>query len=523
MSLAPPELTEAVPAALQESVSLYWQDWCQSCESQNLSPDIPLQLSSVGRIWACSEFAARLCTRKPHLLKSLPDSGLESDFDLSDYKTRIKVAIDKAADNDEAVMEVLRLQRQKEMLRIAWRDLDNIAPLKQVLAELSDFAEAMVSVTLDYLHGKVAEIFGTPMNEAGEMQSLLVLGMGKLGGHELNFSSDIDLIFFYPEEGETVGGRRLTNHEFFLRLARNLVKFLNETSKEGFVFRVDTRLRPYGDSGPLVMSFSAAEQYYQSQGRDWERYAMIKARALAGARADIDYLEAMLRPFIFRRYLDFSAFESIREMKAMIEAQVQRKGIQDNVKLGRGGIREVEFIGQTFQLLRGGHDTGLQIRGIMSVLDLLKEMKLLEAEEIENLQQAYVFLRRLENRIQMDRDLQVHDLPVDDAGRQRLALAMNESDWAALLPEIELHRNNVHAVFRHIISREESDDAAVEDDALVLKSYWVNASDSEVLRHWCVTKGFSDADEVLHQLALFKNDGHIRNLSEQASQRLEIA
>ncbi|MES0327600.1 MAG: bifunctional [glutamate--ammonia ligase]-adenylyl-L-tyrosine phosphorylase/[glutamate--ammonia-ligase] adenylyltransferase [Gammaproteobacteria bacterium] len=520
MSSLPTELTEILPHELQESVSLYWQDWCKSCETQDLSNDSPIALSRVGRIWACSEFVARLCTRKPYLLKSLLDQGLASDLDLSDYKARIKDTIAEATDSDEAVMEALRLQRQKEMLRIAWRDLDDIAPLEQILAELSDFAEAMVSVTLDYLHGKAVAVMGTPMSEAGEPQFMLVLGMGKLGGRELNFSSDIDLIFMYPEEGETQGGRRLSNHEFFLRLGRNLVKFLNETTKDGFVFRVDTRLRPYGESGPLVMGFGAVEQYYQSQGRDWERYAMIKARALAGNPVDIEYLESMLRPFIFRRYLDFSAFESIREMKAMIEAEVHRKGIQDNVKLGRGGIREIEFIGQTFQLLRGGHDAALQIRGIMDVLNLLEEMKLLECEEVERLQQAYVFLRRLENRIQMDRDMQAHNLPVDDIGRQRLALAMNEPDWQTLLPKIDTHRNNVDAVFQSIISREEGGDAVVEDSELALKSYWVNVSNHDELLHWFTENNFSDAEEALKILDRFRGDAHIRGLSESASQRL---
>ena len=520
MSSIPAELIETLSPALQESVSLYWQDWCKSCETQDLSNDSPIALSRVGRIWACSEFVARLCTRKPHLLKSLLDQGLESDLDLSDYKARINDAIAEATDSDEAVMEALRLQRQKEMLRIAWRDLDDIAPLEQILAELSDFAEAMVSVTLDYLHDKAVEVMGTPMSEAGEPQFMLVLGMGKLGGRELNFSSDIDLIFMYPEEGETQGGRRLSNHEFFLRLGRNLVKFLNETTKDGFVFRVDTRLRPYGESGPLVMGFGAVEQYYQSQGRDWERYAMIKARALAGNPVDIEYLESMLRPFIFRRYLDFSAFESIREMKAMIEAEVRRKGIQDNVKLGRGGIREIEFIGQTFQLLRGGHDVALQIRGIMDVLNLLKVVKLLESEEVERLQQAYAFLRRLENRSQMDRDMQAHNLPVDDIARQKLALAMNEPDWQTLLPKIDTHRNNVHAVFQSIISREEGGDAVVEDSELALKSYWMNVSNHDELLQWFTENNFSDAGEALKLLDRFRGDAHIRGLSESASQRL---
>ena len=519
MPSIPAELTENLPPVLQEPVCLYWQDWCQACESQGSSNEIPIELARVGRIWACSEFVARLCTRKPHLLKSLPGLGLESDFGFSDYQSRISAAIE-GIEGDDAVMEALRLQRQKEMLRIAWRDLDNMASLEQVLAELSDFAEAMVSVTLDYLHARAVEIMGTPMSVAGEPQAMLVLGMGKLGGHELNFSSDIDLIFMYHEEGETQGGRRLSNHEFFLRLARSLVRFLNETTKDGFVFRVDTRLRPYGESGPLVMSFAAAEQYYQSQGREWERYAMIKARALAGRQVDITYLEAMLRPFVFRRYLDFSAFESIREMKAMIEAEVHRKGIQDNIKIGCGGIREIEFIGQTFQLLRGGHDVALQVRGIMAVLNLLGGMNLLGREEVEQLLQAYHFLRRLENRIQMDRDRQVHNLPVDEVARQRLALAMDEPDWAGLAPKIEQHRNNVHAVFQNIIAHEQDESVKADGDVPVLASYWANVSGREDLLHWFVDHHFSDAEAALERLELFRRDAHIRALSEPATQRL---
>ena len=520
MSSVPAELIESLPPVLRDGVSLYWQDWHESCESQNLSTDTPIPLSLVGRVWACSEFVARLCTRKPKLLKSLLDQGLDSDLHLSDYQTRIKAAIAEAADNDEAVMAALRVQRQKEMLRIAWRDLDDITSLEQILAELSDFAEAMVAETLNYLHHQAVEVMGTPLSAAGEPQFMLVLGMGKLGGRELNFSSDIDLIFVYPEEGETRGGRRLSNYEFFLRLARKLVKFLNETTPEGFVFRVDTRLRPYGESGPLVMGFAAIEQYYQSQGRDWERYAMIKARALAGEQRDIDELEAMLRPFIFRRYLDFSMFESIREMKAMIEAEVCRKGIADNIKLGRGGIREIEFIGQTFQLLRGGHDSALQIRGIMPVLAQLAAMKLLASDEVAQLQQAYHFLRRLENRIQMYQDRQAHDLPVDEVARQRLALAMNEVSWPALAEKITAQREQVHAVFQTIISREEGAAPLADDCALALKAFWATSANAEQLLNWLAQHNFSAAEAALQTLAAFHSDARIRHLSEAAAQRL---
>ncbi|MDA3870296.1 MAG: bifunctional [glutamate--ammonia ligase]-adenylyl-L-tyrosine phosphorylase/[glutamate--ammonia-ligase] adenylyltransferase [Gammaproteobacteria bacterium] len=521
MSSIPSELIDTLPPALRDSVSLYWQHWCQACAAQDLSTDLPVALAVVGRVWACSDFVARLSARKPAMLKALLEQGPDSDFELADFRTRIQAALAAAPDNEAAVMAALRVQRQREMLRIAWRDLNELAPLEQILHELSDFAEAMVSETLNYLHHQAVEVMGTPMSEAGEPQFMLVLGMGKLGGRELNFSSDIDLIFVYPEEGETQGGRRpLSNHEFFLRLAGKLVKFLNETTQDGFVFRVDTRLRPNGESGPLAMGFGAVENYYQSQGRDWERYAMIKARALTGRQSDIDELENTLRPFIYRRYLDFSTFESIREMKGMIESEVRRKGIADNVKLGRGGIREIEFIGQTFQLLRGGRDTALQKRGIMPVLNLLVEMKLLESHEVAQLQQAYHFLRRLENRIQMYKDMQAHNLPVDEVARQRLALAMNEESWQALAPKIEAHRDNVHTVFQAIISREEDEPSVVEDQMLALKAYWANIADAEELLHWLENNNFSDADAVLKKLKAFRKDARIRSLSEQAVQRL---
>ena len=519
MSSTPSELTETLPQVLQKTVDLYWQEWQQSCKSTSVDLSLPVHLSRVGKVWASSEFVARLCTRKPFLLKDLLAQDLSVVSTLSDYKTRIQEAISNTDDSDDNLMKVLRVQRQKEMLRIAWRDLEELATVDQVLCELSDFAQAMVSVTLDHLYNKAIQMMGTPMSEDAVPQTMLVLGMGKLGGHELNFSSDIDLIFAYGEEGNTEGGRHLTNHEFFIRLARQLVKVLNETTQEGFVFRVDTRLRPYGESGPLVMSFAAMEQYYQSQGRDWERYAMIKARAIAGNQSDIATLESLLRPFVYRRYLDFSAFESIREMKLMIEAEVKRKGIQDNVKLGRGGIREIEFIGQTFQLLRGGHDVKLQARSIMQVLSLLAEMNLLTSDEVNRLKQAYHFLRRLENRIQMDRDMQTHNLPVDEMGRQKLSLAMGFEQWPELAVQIAKHRDNVHAIFQSIVSNE-SEGAESNELPVALKVYWAKASASDDLMKWLELQGFSDPSEVLRQLDGFRKHASVKSLSETASQRL---
>jgi glutamate-ammonia-ligase adenylyltransferase len=518
MSITPPELTDSLPQSLKDLLELYWQDWSESCESAGIDP-LSIPLSRVGKVWACSEFVARLCIRKPALLIELLGQKLELSLSLSDYKSHVLTAIAEAGDSDDDLMQALRVLRQKEMLRIAWCDLERLVALDQTLHELSDFAEAMVSATLEHLHEKAVEIMGVPMSEEGEPQTMLVLAMGKLGGRELNFSSDIDLIFTYAEEGNTEGGRRLTNHEFFIRQAQKFIKILNKTTQEGFVFRVDTRLRPYGESGPLVLGFVAMEQYYQLQGRDWERYAMIKARTITGKQQDRKQLEAMLRPFVYRRYLDYSAFESIREMKLMIESEVKRKGFQDNIKLGRGGIREIEFIGQTFQLLRGGHDVKLQTRGIMDVLSLLGEMNLLEADEVERLQQAYHFHRRLENRIQMERDMQLHNLPVDDISRQKLSLAMGCDTWDELNRIVEQYRENVHEIFQSIVSHD-SESEHDDDNVHGLREYWSDSSDNNDLSQWFEGGDFENPSEVLKIFDAFKSGMNIRTLSEGASQKL---
>ena len=453
MSSTPDPLLSLVPEALHKTVSHYWQDWSSACENPDRIP--PTELPVTGKIWACSEFVARLCIRRPELLDGLFDEGVEPDRSAVDYQRLVAHAIDSAEPTDEGLMHALRRLRQREMVRITWRDLAGLAGVEQVLHELSDFAEAMIVQTLDHLYRQTTETLGTPVNAEGDPQQMLVLAMGKLGGRELNFSSDIDLIFTYAEEGGTIGGRRLSNHEFFVRLGRKLVRALDEITQDGFVYRVDTRLRPNGESGPLAMNFNAMEQYYQLQGRDWERYAMIKAKIVGGTEDDRRYLASMLRPFTYRRYLDFGAFESIREMKGMIEAEMRRKSMQRNIKLGRGGIREIEFIGQTFQLIRGGPVPELQVRSILRVLSLLVDLGYLEQQESEDLRQSYLFLRKLENRLQMERDQQTQVLPTDELSKERIRLGMGFDSWDALMQTLDRHRESVSRIFDSVIASEE--------------------------------------------------------------------
>ncbi len=279
----------------------------------------------------------------------------------------------------------------------------------------------------------------------------MILAMGKLGGGELNFSSDIDLILLYPEDGETDGTRAIDNAEFFLRLGQKIVQLLATPTVEGFVYRVDLRLRPFGDSGRVALSFGAFEHYLQEHGRDWERYAYVKARPLTAIEHYAALYDEVLRPFVYRRYLDYSVFEALREMKGMISREVERRELQDNVKLGPGGIREIEFIVQSFQLMRGGSDRRLQSRELRTVLPLLVGQRFLRREAVAELDAAYRYLRVVENRLQQWNDEQTHQLPEDEIGRARLALAMGASDWDALSAELAAHRQRVAQHFAQTV------------------------------------------------------------------------
>ncbi len=330
-----------LPEPLRHLVSQSWESFNAAASAARATRPAGPMLEQLSAVWAGSEFVARACIREPALLADLLFSGdLAASFAPGEYAARLDRQVADAAD-ETGLAVALRRFRRREMMRIAWRDLAGLAGLEETLGDLSELAEAAVSAALDRLHRWQCQRFGAPRDAEGQPQRLVVLGMGKLGGRELNFSSDIDLIFAYPSQGQTHGGKVISNEEFFRRLGQRLIKTLSEPTAEGFVFRVDMRLRPFGDSGPLAISFAAFEDYYQNHGRDWERYAMIKARCIAGDREAGERLLEELRPFVYRRYLDYGAFEALRGMKALIAQEVERKGMQRNIKLGPGGIREV--------------------------------------------------------------------------------------------------------------------------------------------------------------------------------------
>lgn len=331
--------------------------------------------------------------------------------------------------DEKSARRWLREYRAQFMLRIAWLELSGQMEVTQSIQYLSEFAQLAINVSLQWLIRHNQPLYGTPANEQGQVQNLHVLAMGKLGGGELNFSSDIDLIFCYREQGYTKGGRReLPNQQYFIRLGQQLISFLSHPEMSGFVFRVDMRLRPFGEAGPLAVSYSALEDYYQNHGRDWERYAMVKARCINDTAAN-NQLKQLLRPFVFRRYIDFSVVDALRRMKSLILSEVHRKQRWGDLKLGRGGIREIEFIVQAQQLIWGGRVPALQQANLLKSLEQLRHENIISSEHYKILKDSYLFLRRIENYLQEFDDQQTQLLPQDGLNQARLAWVMGESDW----------------------------------------------------------------------------------------------
>ncbi|WP_455915800.1 bifunctional [glutamate--ammonia ligase]-adenylyl-L-tyrosine phosphorylase/[glutamate--ammonia-ligase] adenylyltransferase [Pantoea agglomerans] len=433
-----PSLTQTLPPLL-------------AAQAQQLSPTWGELSAGQQGVLAFSDFVQDNLARHPDWRQSLQEQAPAPD-EWRHYPAWLAEKLAGVAD-ENALMRELRLFRRQMLTRIAWMQTLATSSTQDSLKQLSELAETLIVAARDWLWLACCREFGTPVNAAGEPQPLLILGMGKLGGGELNFSSDIDLIFTWPENGTTTGGRReLDNAQFFTRLGQRLIKVLDQPTVDGFVYRVDMRLRPFGDSGPLVLSFAALEDYYQEQGRDWERYAMVKARLMGGTDDRWSQeLQQMLRPFIYRRYIDFSVIQSLRNMKSMIAREVRRRGLTDNIKLGAGGIRETEFIVQVFQLIRGGRERSLQLRALLPTLQAIGELNLLPGEQVGQLSEAYLYLRRLENLLQSINDEQTQTLPADALNRERLAWAMGVENWAALTRQLEGHMAAVRAIFDDLI------------------------------------------------------------------------
>ncbi|MBT9567158.1 MAG: bifunctional [glutamate--ammonia ligase]-adenylyl-L-tyrosine phosphorylase/[glutamate--ammonia-ligase] adenylyltransferase [Thiobacillus sp.] len=467
---------------------------------------------SLARVARCSRFGQRLIAAQPQLAEAA-EAALGKPYSREAMQTFLATP---PIGDEGTLNRRLRQLRQRVWLITTARDLAGDADLAEVTRAYSTLAEVSIARALDFHHAELAARHGEPRDEHGHPQQLVVVGMGKLGGRELNVSSDIDLIYLYPEEGNTASDdtaatiRPLTNHEFFIRLGRKLAASISENTADGYVFRVDLRLRPWGDSGPFAMGFAMLEDYLVAQGRPWERYAWIKARALTGTHHDD--LAEIVRPFVFRKYLDFGAFASIRDLHAQIRREVARREMAHDIKLGPGGIREIEFTAQVFQLIRGGQIPALQQRPTLTVLHALVEHDLMMPDARDELADAYDFLRRLEHRIQYLDDAQTQLLPDDADSRTMLADAMNVPDYAALLDQLDAHRTRVTRHFDQMFAAPQTDQNSHPLTEVC------NGGDDETVSRLLTDAGYDDPARVIRTLDALRD--HAARLAESTQLRL---
>lgn len=526
-----------LPTPVATILERYWQRLLEKEEAQPDSPTLsalataePGFAQQLVRVWSASDYAATLCIQNPALLIDLKASGELERAGKSDFHAELAAWLaclrDIApAEQDATLKRLLRQYQQRQMLRIIWRDVCALADVKEICADISSLADAQLDNALQVLHHWCAQQWGEPLGaRSGQPQRMVVIGMGKLGAHELNLSSDIDLIFAFPEGGEThrEEGEPLVNQQFFTRLGQRLIDALDTVTSDGFVYRVDMRLRPYGSEGALVCSFDAMENYYQNQGRDWERYALIKGRIVAGDLAQGQELLQRLRPFVYRRYLDFSAFEALRSMKMQINKQVRRKGLGQDIKLGPGGIREVEFIVQALQLVHGGRDKRLQEASLYKAMDVLADNHYLPTQSVAELRDAYAFLRALEHKLQGLANKQTQILVTDAIDQQRVALAMDFVDWQAMLATLDQHRARVRLHFSEVIHAQEEDTPA----ALALEdsdwgSLWREEMSRSAAEAFLTEHGFEAPALSATRLEEFRREKTFLMLPAESRQRFE--
>ncbi len=521
MSNSPFPAIDSVPELLRPSLRQAFDLLSSHALALDILQRAPaVVVDSVATVWASSEFVGLSCARDPALLESLIQSNDLTSRRTSDTGVAAAFAALDMTSDEAAFMGALRRLRRRELVRVAWRDLAGWAETAETLIDLSDAADAAIRAAQRFAMAQLATRYGVPRSPEGVAGELTILAMGKLGGHELNFSSDIDLVFLFPEHGDTDGRRSIANEEYFTRLGQLIIRLLDAPTADGFVYRVDLRLRPFGDSGPLVASLGAFEDYLEKHGRDWERYAYVKARAVTGEALFANAYRNLLRPFVYRRYLDYRVFEALRQMKELIAREVERRELEHNVKLGPGGIREIEFITQAFQLLRGGSDRRLQSQSLLEVLPQLAGDKLLPEAVVAELLAAYHYLRRVENHLQMFADEQLHELPRDDAGRLRLAYSLGHRSWPAFLAELEAERATVSRHFREIIVAP-ADAREANGSLPVWAAFWAAGHDDRALIESGALAQFQAPEELLRRLCALRDGLAFKGVDETGRRRLE--
>jgi glutamate-ammonia-ligase adenylyltransferase len=417
-----------------------------------------------------------------------------------------------------SMFEPLRCFRHRAFLRLMLRELGGFADTLETMRSWSDCADALILYGLTLCEHALSQQYGDPVDESNQKTAFSVLAMGKLGGRELNYSSDIDLIFIYTKAGFTNGAESISNQEYYSKMAQLLIQLFEKRTADGFVFRVDLRLRPNGESGALVSSLAAIETYYQEQGRDWERYAMVKARVVGASENPPEWFGRLITPFVYRKYIDFSVIESLRSMKALIEREIVRNPMLDDIKRGMGGIREIEFILQNIQLIRGGRIVKLRCQGAIETLKVLEEEQLLPKTAV--LKAAYLFFRKLENALQGQNDQQTHTLPKDALRQAQIALAMKYTHWEDLLAKLQRYQRVVRRIFHSMLGTDESPDknALITNQML---SLWQGHIESTMAAHLLESFGYSNPARCYQLLHAFRHSPRCRRLPQAARMRLD--
>ncbi len=456
----------------------------------------------------CSPFVSRMLAKDAQLLSYLLNN-LHQSYQTAAMQTALEA---QNIFDEQSLKQQLRRLRQQVLVRMIVRDLNGLADFHEVVQTTSALAEVTLQQAIAFHTAQLSKQYGTPKGQQGEPQSLIVVGMGKLGGAELNVSSDIDLIFAYEQEGETDGAQVISNQEFFTKLGKKVIAALDDVTEDGFVFRVDMRLRPFGSEGALVSCLDALEDYYQNYGREWERYAWIKGRVVAGPS---QALGDVLKPFVFRKYLDFNAYASMRDLKVQIQRDVMQRGLEDNIKLGRGGIREVEFVAQVFQLIRGGQDTELQVKPTLQVLQLLAQKRMLPPEAVAQLTEGYIYLRNVEHRLMYIDDQQTQDLPKSEESKQRLLMMMGLDSWGEFLAQLNHHRAIIQAHFDATFS--DAGHQALEQETAI----WQGTIEQVGALDYLNSLGYLDASETYQRLQALHQSSRYKQLPEQSKFRFD--
>jgi glutamate-ammonia-ligase adenylyltransferase len=508
------------PPLTEKASVKFEQDFADILFKYNDDAKLLKNQQEVFSVWWASPFIRRVCVAQPQFLENLFIHGeLHADYDEEKYQQLLNSAVENI-ESVELLQRQLRKTRLAAFARIAWRDIQQYTTVQQILYELSTFADVCIKSTLqwcfDWLQSRpYANEFVKALP-----QNIVIFALGKLGGQELNFSSDVDIVFAYNDEKGYTQEEAGKATEFYLKVVQLFIKVLTEQTQHGFVFRVDTRLRPFGNSGALLPSYSSIDQYFQTHGRDWERYAWMKARVIAGNMQAGEQFLQEITPFIYRRYLDFGAMQALREMKALVDTKARHSSAKENLKIGFGGIREIEFITQMFQLIYGGKDVSLQIRSTLQALQQLQSQGLLTPDWVGELTAAYLFLRKAENGLQLREDQQIHTLPIETTQQIQFAYLMNKPDWQVFYTEYKKHTNTVNTIYQLLLTGD-TDVKETTHEENQFDKLWLQIDDSKYCLNILNNIFADNAEHVYQQLNSFAQSSLIQKLTPVARGRLD--